>query len=237
MSSPARACEDLRHELGAYVLGSLPSDEEAAVREHLARCTACRHEHARLAGLVPLLDLAHAAAERPVMDEPSPLLEEAVLAGFAEERGSHGDRSRAGRKQRRRFALPAWRVALPSAALGAVLAVGVLALAGVLSGDGAGAPATTVDLRGEAGSARAVLHADEVGTVIELDATLPPSARRDHYDVVMLSGDYEISAGTFRVGADGRVSVELACGGPPEVYDKIEIRRSEKTVLTAPLPA
>ena len=33
--------------------------------------------------------------------------------------------------------------------------------------------------------------------VIELDAELPPSGRREHYDVVMLAGDYEISAGTL----------------------------------------
>ncbi|HEV2061924.1 MAG TPA: hypothetical protein VGR12_03650, partial [Solirubrobacteraceae bacterium] len=96
---------------------------------------------------------------------------------------------------------------------------------------------TAVELHGAAGSARAVIAPAEVGTVIELDARLPPSGRREHYDVYMVAGDYEISAGTFRVDADGRISVQLACGGPPDAYDRIEIRRRGDALLTAQLPA
>ncbi|HEX8084145.1 MAG TPA: zf-HC2 domain-containing protein [Solirubrobacteraceae bacterium] len=212
----------LVHELGAYVLGALPDDEEARVREHLARCDECRQEHGRLAGLVPLLDLADATAE---VEEPSPLLEESVLDGF------RGTTSRPPRRLR----LPQWRIAVPSAAAGAALAVAILALAGAFSGEQT--QGTTVDLRGAAGSAHATLEAAEAGTVIELDARLPPSGRRDHYEVFMLAGEYEISAGSFRVGDDGRVAVELACGGPPDVYDRIEIRRDGQTVLKSALPA
>src|SRR5918992_852032 len=73
------ALERLTPELGAYVLGALPEDDEARVREHLASCTECRQEHGRLAGLVPLLDLADPMT---TSEEPSPLLEEAVLDGF-----------------------------------------------------------------------------------------------------------------------------------------------------------
>jgi len=219
-------------DLGAYVLGSLPAEEEARVREHLARCDECRREHGRLANLLPLLDLVE-PGEPSALEEPSPLLEEAVLAGFAAERGGRRKRRRA---RRERPHLPrALRVALPSAAVGAALAVAVLALAGVFAGDEP--RGTTVDLRGTAGSARATLESAEAGTVIELDAHLPPSGRREHYDVVMLSGDYEISAGTFRVGDDGHVEVALACGGPPDVYDSIEIRRDGQPVLKSALPA
>jgi anti-sigma factor RsiW len=216
------------HDLGAYALGALPEEEEAQVREHLARCASCRDEHARLAALRPLLDLAEAAPDRPALEEPSPLLEDAVLAGF------RGAKPRA--PARRRLALPSLRVALPSAAAGAVLAVLVLALSGALSGGDGSQATTTVELRGASGSARAVLAAAEVGTVIELDARLPPSGRREHYDVYMLAGDYEISAGTFRVGADGRVSAQLACGGSPDLYDRIEIRHRGEPVLAARLP-
>ncbi|HEX2087388.1 MAG TPA: zf-HC2 domain-containing protein [Solirubrobacteraceae bacterium] len=233
MSGHTSSCDELRHELGAYVLGALTEDEEGRVREHLAGCSACRDEHARLAGLRPLLDLAEASPERPAIEQPSPLLEDAVIAGYAAERGGGG----AGRRGVRRR-LPSLRVALPSAAAGAALAVAVLALAGVLRDGDAGEPPTTaVELQGAAGSARAVLEAAEAGTVIELDARLPPSGRLEHYDVLMLSGDYEISAGTFRVGPDGRVIVTLACGGPPDVYDRIEIRSRKRTVLAASLPA
>ena len=227
------ACGDLRLELGAYVLGALPPEEEARVREHLAACSECRHEHGRLSGLPGLLDLAETAPDHPVAEPPSPLLEDAVLAGF------RGAKPRRVALRPRRLALPPLRVALPSAALGAAVAVAVLAVAGAFSGDGTVSSSTSVDLRGEAGSARAVLAAAEAGTVIDLDARLPPSGRREHYDVYMLAGGYEISAGTFRVDPDGHVTVKLACGGPPEVYDKIEIRsgESEDVVLTAQLPA
>ena len=222
-------CEDLRHELGAYVLGALDGEEEAQVREHLARCTECRHEHGRLAGLPGLLDLAEAAPDRPAVEQPSPLLEDAVLEGF------RGTTTRPTR--RRRLALPPLRVAVPSAAVGALVAVVVLALGGAFSGDGVSSPSTSVQLRGDAGSARAVIAGAEAGTVIELEANLPPSGRREHYDVFMIAGDYEISAGTFRVGPDGHVTVTLACGGPPEVYDRIEIRRGGDDVVAASLPA
>ena len=226
------------HDLGAYVLGALPPEEEAQVREHLARCDECRREHGRLSGLPALLDLAETEPDRPAVEQPSPLLEDAVLAGFAAERGGGTEPRRPGRVGRspRRFALPSLRVALPSAALGAVLAVAALALGGAFS-DEAPDPATTaVELRGADGSARAVLAAADVGTVIELDARLPPSRGQEHYEVFMLAGDYEISAGSFRVDADGRVTVKLACGGPPDAYDRIEIRRGDEAALTAQLP-
>jgi hypothetical protein len=217
------------HDLGAYVLGALPPEEEASVREHLARCTECRHEHGRLAGLPALLDLSEAEPDRPAFEPPSPLLEDAVLAGFRDERPR-------ARRPRRRWAAPSLRVAIPSAALGALLAVAALALGGAFSGDGSDPATTSVELRGAGGSARAVVAADEVGTVIELDARLPPSGRREHYDVYMLAGEYEISAGSFRVDADGHVTARLACGGPPEAYDTIEIRSEGERVLTAQLP-
>ena len=224
------------HDLGAYVLGALAPDEEAAVREHLARCDECRREHGRLSGLPAVLDLAEAEPDRPAVEPPSPLLEDTVLAGFAAGRGEGRERRRSA-PARRRFALPSLRVALPSAAVGAVLAVAALALGGAFSDDAAEPPTTAVELRGGAGSARAVLAADQVGTVIELDARLPPSGRRDHYDVFMLAGDYEISAGSFRVDADGHVTATLACGGRPDAYDRIEIRLDDRPVLKARLPA
>jgi anti-sigma factor RsiW len=238
-------CDDLRHELGAYVLSALTPEEEARVREHLVRCTECRQEHGRLSGLVPLLDLAEpGGVEHAALEEPSPLLEDAVLAGFAAQRGGKA-RTRAVRPPARPAARAggSWwrgrgpRIALPSALAGAALAVVVLALAGVFSSGDDATSRTTVQLRGDAGSARAVIQPAEAGTVIELDAKLPPSGRREHYDVYMLSGGYEISAGSFRVGPDGRVAVTLACGGPPSAYDTIEIRRDDADVLSADLPA
>jgi anti-sigma factor RsiW len=242
------ACDDLRHELGAYVLSALAPEEEARVREHLVRCTECRREHGRLTGLVPLLDLAEpGGAEHAALEEPSPLLEDAVLAGFAAQRGGKRPSPRrsvpsarageAGRRGGGWWRRRGVRVAFPSALAGAAVAVAALALGGAFSTGDDSTARTTVELRGDAGSARAVIEAAEAGTVIELDARLPPSGRREHYDVVMLSGSYEISAGTFRVGPDGHVTVSLACGGPPSAYDAIVVEREGRRVVTADLPA
>ncbi|HEV3000680.1 MAG TPA: zf-HC2 domain-containing protein [Solirubrobacteraceae bacterium] len=231
-------CDHVRHELGVYALGALTEDEEAPVREHLARCQSCRDEHARLAALRPLLDLAEPGADPPAHEPPPPLLEDAVLAGFAaERREAPAKRTEPSRRARRPRRLPPLRVALPSAALGAVLAVAALAALGGLESDHPARATTAVELRGGAGSAHAVIAPHEAGTTIELDARLPPTGRREHYDVYMLAGGYEISAGSFRVDGDGRVQVDLACGGPPEAYDTIVIRRGERTVLEAGLPA
>lgn len=43
--------------LGAYVLGGLSAQEEAAVRAHLSRCALCQAEHDELACVPSWLDL------------------------------------------------------------------------------------------------------------------------------------------------------------------------------------
>ena len=47
--------DDLRRELGVYVLGSLPPSERSRVEHHLAECASCRDEVASLAALPALL--------------------------------------------------------------------------------------------------------------------------------------------------------------------------------------
>ena len=84
--SQLRTCDDLRPLLGGYVLGALEPDEAEAVREHLPGCAACSAEHASLAGLPALLDLATPLA---APDEPlSPAFEEALLDRLARDRES-----------------------------------------------------------------------------------------------------------------------------------------------------
>jgi hypothetical protein len=50
-----RACGDLRHELGVYVLGAVTPADRSAIDSHLASCAGCRDELAELAGLPALL--------------------------------------------------------------------------------------------------------------------------------------------------------------------------------------
>lgn len=47
--------------LGAYLLGGLDPEEEAAFRDHLANCADCRHELEELESLPALLDAVPAA--------------------------------------------------------------------------------------------------------------------------------------------------------------------------------
>src|SRR5918912_893317 len=77
-------CRDLRPLLGAYVLGALEPEEAAAVREHVATCTACAAEHTRLAPLPGLLTLAE-GAQRATDKPPSPAMEERLLDAIARE--------------------------------------------------------------------------------------------------------------------------------------------------------
>ena len=49
--------------VGAYVLGALPPDEEAAFEAHLAECAVCRQEVAELRDVVDVLPLAAPAVE------------------------------------------------------------------------------------------------------------------------------------------------------------------------------
>ena len=44
-----KTCDEIRPQLGAYVLGGLEPEEEREVREHLAHCPDCAREYAELA--------------------------------------------------------------------------------------------------------------------------------------------------------------------------------------------
>jgi anti-sigma factor RsiW len=54
-------CEDAFVSLGAYALGTLDADDNAAVREHLAGCSECRLGLQEIAGLPRLLNLLTAS--------------------------------------------------------------------------------------------------------------------------------------------------------------------------------
>ena len=85
-------CEELRTLLGGYVLEALEPEEAAEVRAHLRGCPACAAEHASLAGLPALLELAR-GIDQPI--EPLPEgFEEELLDRFTRERGEPPPRRR-----------------------------------------------------------------------------------------------------------------------------------------------
>lgn len=211
-------------ELGAYVLGSLASDEARRVRAHLAECEACAAEHAQLAGIPQLLDLAVAAGSTE--DDPlPPALEERLLDRFALD---HPPRRRRPRR-RPRVLFGAGGVLAGAAVAAAVLILGFgferasppssaqyrLALSPV-----AGAPA--------AANARASLHTVEGGTVVRLWVHNLPARSGDVYEVLCESKYWSASAGTFRVDPRGNANVILTTAAKRGEYDSIRVvRRSQ----------
>jgi hypothetical protein len=211
----------VHEDLGAYVLGSLDAVEAERVREHIAGCEACRSEHATLAGLPQLLDLAVVAGSGE--DDPlPPAIEERLLDRFARERPSQ-------RRERR------WRPRVffgsGSALLGAAVAAAVLVV-GFGFEKGAQRPApqyrlalSPVDGAPAAAKARAALQTVEGGTVVRLWVYNLPYQPGDVYEVLCESNKWSASAGTFRVDSKGDAYVILTTAAKRGEYDSIRVVR------------
>jgi anti-sigma factor RsiW len=211
----------VHEDLGAYVLGGLDDDETARVRAHLAECERCAAEHATLAGLPELLDLA-VVAGAPEDDPLPPAIEERLLDRFARERPP--DQSR--RRWRPRIVLGAGSALAGAAVAAAVLLFGLgfetaktppagqyrLALAPL-----GAAPAGA--------TARAALQTVGSGTVLRLWVSHMSGKPGDVYEVLCESKDWSASAGTFRVDADGDAYVILTTAAKRGEYDTIRIVR------------
>ncbi len=222
-------CDHARPDIGAYVLGALDPAEEAAVREHLARCHECAAEHARLAGLPALLSLAeHLEAAPPL----SPVVEERVLDAVARE----GPRSRPARRRgvrrlRRR----------PLLAVGAVAAVAVAVVLAivVLGGSERRYELALQPVAGQAGAGRVELASEPGGTSVHLWVRDLPPDPDVVYEVRCDAPGWTASAGTFRADARGRAYVELTTAMRRGQYDAIRIVRRSRSaaidVLTATL--
>jgi anti-sigma factor RsiW len=220
--SALRTCDDLRPLLGGYVLRALEPDEMEAVREHLPRCSACAAEHASLAGLPALLDLA-APMDRP--EEPlSPGFEEALLDRFARDRDTPPGERR--RRRRPRLAWTRPRVAVVSALAAAAVTFVVMV---ALRSDPAPPASRSFVLRlhpaaGEpAARARVALYRVRGGTGAHLWVSgLRPGPGRV-YEVLCEGKGLSASAGTFRADRTGRAEVRLTTAARVGEYDRIRV--------------
>jgi hypothetical protein len=80
MKQDVASCGEVRELLPEHVLGTLPPEDDAAVRRHLRGCGGCRREMTVLGeGLATFSRAAHQA-------DPPPELRERVLAAIADER-------------------------------------------------------------------------------------------------------------------------------------------------------
>jgi hypothetical protein len=219
--------DHVRAELGAYVLGALDPVEADAVREHLARCSECAREHASIAQLPELLSLAEPFESAPPL---TPALEERVLDAVALER------ARSGPRRVRRLFRP--RIAIPVAALAAVVAVALV----VALGGGSSGRHYQVAFRPVAGSTAgggAQLKSTADGTQLRLWAKGLPHDGNAVYEVLCEARGWTASAGTFRPDAQGRAVVVLTTAARRGEYDSIRVvrrtRASSQDVMTASL--
>jgi Putative zinc-finger len=211
--------EHVTPDLGAYVLGALDPDDAAAVRRHLAGCSACEAEYDALAPLPGLLATAagaHAAATEPL----SPAFEERLLDAYARD---HATRPRA----RRRRPRPRW---LAGGALAAGLAAAVLG-AVVLTGDGEDPPAPPaydvafrpVDAGGASG--RATLETGAEGTTLHLWVDGLARDENAVYEVLCDAEAWTATAGTFHTDGKGSAYAVLTTALRQGEYDAIRIVR------------
>ena len=252
-----KTCDEIRPQLGAYVLGGLEPEEAAEVREHLAHCPDCAREHAELAVLPAKLDLIEAPEE--ALQRPASTLEETILDRHARERRAlreHAARERRATPKRRRWFGRAPVVAAPGGAavarrplLGghgrlagavAVLAAAVTLAVVVLVGGGSSPvnppSAVAAELNPGPGAPRAHgtawLHAVPAGTAVKLSARGLPGDRSYELWCVRWDGRW-VSAGTFEAGRDGHANVRLTAAVRRGEYGQILVTPRTSTKYPA----
>jgi hypothetical protein len=216
-------CDELRHSLGAYVLGALDVDEAAAVRRHLQDCPDCAAERDALTPLPGLLSLA-GGAEAAVSEPLSPAFEERLLDAYARDHAAQPPRRRRIGGLRRRVR-PRWlTVGVATALTAAAAAFGVT----VLSGDDDPTRHYDVAFR-SVGAPGATAHANLTGggggTTVHLWVDGLPRDENAVYEVLCDAQMWTASAGTFRTDANGRASVVLTTALRKGEYDAIRIVR------------
>jgi anti-sigma-K factor RskA len=216
------SCREVEMLLAAHAFAALEPDEQAAVDTHLAGCADCRRLHSQLTALPTLLDLAGSADVR--IASPPPLLEASVLAALPADDGqASGWRPRFARRSFGRGGLRAPRGKGVRVLVPALAAILVLLAVAVSHWSVSSPRPTTLRLVSSAlapGSrAVAVLRPRPWGTEVELRARhLTPTHGTQIYEMWFVSSRGRVSAGTFTVGREGRVTVTLACAAHADQY-------------------
>ncbi|HUH06341.1 MAG TPA: anti-sigma factor [Egibacteraceae bacterium] len=207
-------CDEIRLNLGGYVLGGLTAEESAWVDEHLRDCAACRAELAELADLPELLALV---AEAP--PAPPESLRERVVAAAPRRRAP-----------RRRVAL------LAAAALGVGVLIAVAALPALLRGGQQPETVATLEMTsGEGfdawGSARLASVGDTLHVELALEA-LPQLGDDEVYEAwLSVPGSEEpLNIGRFEPQPDGTAAVTLIAQGSLDDYAGVWVTAEPDTV-------
>jgi hypothetical protein len=220
-------CDRLRYDLGAFVLGALDADDSERVRRHLHQCPECVAELDQLTPLPELLTLAGGA--KAAQEDPLPAaFEERLLDAYARDMAAEPRRRRRPRLPRLRRRLRVQWMAAGAAAAVAAAVLGVV----VLGGGDDGAPQYDVRFRNTAAvpgaRAYATLESEGEGTELHLYVRNFPRDPNVIYEVVCEAPTWKASAGTFRVGRDGRAYVVLTTAARRGEYDAIRVVRRDR---------
>ena len=192
--------------LGSYLLGELGDEEEHELERHLEECLECRRELDRLRQTDNLL--RHLAT-----NEPPAELKGQVLAQV---RGETPARSIGG-----------WRFwASAAAALLLIAVLGVGLFWEIIRDSSTVVPLTPTALVPEAGGEAQIEEVEE-NFRVELEVWEMPELEEDeYYEMWYYAEDGDrISCGTFRVGPEGRTTVNLTAPASARNYPEIEITR------------
>jgi predicted anti-sigma-YlaC factor YlaD len=217
-------CDRLRYDIGAYVLGALDATDSERVRRHLHQCPECVAELDQLAPLPELLTIAGGA--KAAQEDPLPAaFEERLLDAYARDRAADPPR----RVRRRRLPRLRRRLRVQWMAAGAAAALAAAALAIVFVGGEEEAPGYDVSFRNTAyapgARGSATLESAGEGTELHLYVRNLPRDPSVIYEVICEAPTWKASAGTFRVGRDGRAYVVLNTAARRGEYDAIRVVR------------
>jgi anti-sigma factor RsiW len=214
-------CDELRHSLGAYVLGALDAEEAAAVRRHLEDCPDCAAQRDALMPLPGLLSLA-GGAEAAVTEPLSAAFEERLLDAYARDHKVPAARRRISRLSPRRWRARWVAVGAATAVAAAAAVIGITGLGGNagprygVAFHSVGAPEAR---------ARANLIAGDGGTTLHLVVNGLPRDESAVYEVLCDAEMWTASAGTFRTDAQGHAYVVLTTAMRKGEYNGIRIVR------------
>jgi anti-sigma-K factor RskA len=195
-----------RELLGPYVLGELTAEEERELEHHLEECSSCWSQLSIIWG-------THNALREAAASGPPPELKARTLArvkGESPARFGYG-----------------WKLWVPMAAallVAAVLGAGLLRTITDDSSPGVQLAATSLapDARGE-------VQVEEVGENLQVKLEvrgLPKLKEDEYYEMWYYAEDgSRISCGTFRVGPEGRTTVNLTAPATAKRYPEIEVTR------------
>jgi hypothetical protein len=193
---------EMRNLLGPYVMGSLEPREEREVEDHLRECAGCREEVNGLSiAHERLLDLVYAT------EVPPQNLEEHVVSAH--------------RHDRRR--LPPW-VAVVAAVFCVLAVLGTIFVPDLSGGRAlASATLTPTDLAPDAGGQVSMEDANGNMEVSLKAWGLPPCEDGRYYELWLVEGEERVSAGSFTVGPNGKIDVNMNAPGFARSYPSVGI--------------